>query len=202
MLTTAGTPGRRSGRRAGPRALAVASGLVAAGLLAGCSGTPGAAAVVDDRVIRTSDVQVASDELAALGQSFDVSAVISVLIQEPTVTAIAQEHGVGVSDSDAVALLDQVAESLGQADGATTPDAGTGTPETFSDATIAIARYSLASGNLQEADDADAIGEEVAERLAALDVDVNPRFGTADESQNVTALTSWPWTVTSEADAS
>ncbi|MBT0992882.1 hypothetical protein KIN34_01070 [Cellulomonas sp. DKR-3] len=184
------------------RALAATGGLVAAGLLAACSGTPGAAAVVDDRVITTSDVQVASDELAALGQQFDVSAVVSVLIQEPTVTAIAQEHGVGVSDADAVALLDQVAASLGQADDDTDPGAGEATPETFSEPTIAIARYSLASGNLQEADDADAIGDEVSERLAALDVDVNPRFGTADENQNVTALTSWPWIAAPEADAS
>lgn len=178
------------------RALAVAGGLVAAGLLAACSGTPGAAAVVDDRVISTSDVQVASDELAALGQSFDVAAVISVLIQEPTVTAIATEHGVGVSDEEAIALLDQVAQS--------SPTAGTlaGAETEFSDATIAIARYSLASGNLQETSDPEAVGEEVAERLGELDVEVNPRFGTADENQNVTALTSWPWIVAPEADGS
>jgi hypothetical protein len=196
VRTTAGTEARRSGRRGTrrARALTVTGGLVAAGLLAACSGTPGAAAVVDDRVITTSDVQVASDELAALGQQFDVAAVISVLIQEPTVTAIATEQGVGVSDAEAIALLEQVAQS--------SPTGQAGTETEFSDATIAIARYSLASGNLQEADDPEALGQEVSERLAALDVEVNPRFGTADENQNVTALTSWPWIVAPEADGS
>ncbi|UJP41156.1 SurA N-terminal domain-containing protein [Cellulomonas palmilytica] len=172
------------------RAVLLAGGAVLAALLGACSGTPGAAAVVDGRVITADQVQSATDQLTELGQQFDVPTVLSILIQEPTMTRFAADEGVAVSDEDAVGLLDQVSQSVGI-------DVGE-----YSPATIAIARYSLASGNLQDTGDLEALGQEVAERLGSLDVEVNPRFGTLGETAAVEGAAARPWIVTPEADAS
>ncbi|GEA82347.1 hypothetical protein CUD01_27910 [Cellulomonas uda] len=172
------------------RAVLLAGGAVlAAATLGACSGTPGAAAVVDGHVITAQEVRSATDQLTELGQQFDVPTVLSILIQEPTMTRFAADEGVAVSDEDAAGLLDQVSQSVGI-------DVGE-----YSDATLAIARYSLASGNLQDAGDLEALGQQVAERLDALDVEVNPRFGTLGESAAVEGASARPWIVTPRADA-
>jgi len=164
--------------------VAAALAVVAAGALAGCSGQPGAAAIVDGKAISASDVRVAMDELGPWFQGVTATSVLTVLVQEPTLVAVAAEHGVGVSDAQATDLLDQ---SVSQQ--------GTTEAPSFSDPSLAVARYSLAYNNLQGLPDAQAVGQELGERLAALDVEVNPRYGTAGDGGQVTAVEPRPWIV-------
>ncbi|MCR6687997.1 hypothetical protein [Cellulomonas sp.] len=167
------------------RAYALAGAGLTAAALAGCAGTPGAAAVADGRVIPASDVRVAMQELGALGGQISVASVTSVLVQEPIVAELGEQYGVGASDEEAAALLDQ---SATQAD----PGAA---PGTYSEPTLAIARYTLVTGELSELENADEVIAAFTERLDALDLEVNPRYGTADGG-NVGAPAAWPWIIT------
>lgn len=166
-------------------ALLVALGVGAS--LAGCTGEPGAAAVVEGRrVIPASDVRDVLTELGPYFQGATTPNVISALAQEPTVVALASRSGVGVSDADASALLDQAVAAT-----------KTAAPATFSDASMAIARYSAAYTNLESLNDP-AVNAELQGRLAELRVTVNPRYGSAGEGSNVVAPTPFPWLVASK----
>lgn len=162
---------------------------VGATALAGCSAQPGAAAVVDGTTIPTSDVRVATDELRPYLQDVSPSNVLTVLVHEPTIVAVAEEHGVGVSDEEAVELLESVAAQR-------SPDASV----TFSQPSLTVARYSLAYTRLQELEDAQEVLGEALERIAALDVEVNPRFGSTDDTNAVVAPTARPWIVVPQTD--
>lgn len=142
--------------------------------LTGCVGQPGAAAVVDGTAIPTSDVEAALTELLPWFQGVTTTNVLSVLIQEPTVVDLAEEKGVGVSDEEAQALLDQVVKQKA-------PDA----TATFTEPSLAVARYSIAYSNLEEVPDASEVGEEIDTRLRALDIEVNPRFASLEEGFQV-----------------
>lgn len=179
---------RRAG--AGVRRFGVlVAGGVAATVLAGCAGQPGAAAVVDGTTIPTSDVRAATEELGPYLQDVSPANVLTVLVHEPTIVDVAAEHGVGVSDAEAQELLESVAS---QSD----PDADV----TFSPASLAVARYSLAYSRLQEREDAQEVLGEALERVAALDVEVNPRFGSTDDGNTVVAPTARPWIVVPVTD--
>ncbi|WP_448631450.1 hypothetical protein [Cellulomonas soli] len=187
-----GSAGAGAGRSA-RRVRRVAGLLVLAGGLTGltaCSGQPGAAAVVDGEVITSSDVQQAMDELGPYLSSPSTSAVLTILVQAPAVSAVAAEHGVGVSLKDAQSALSDVAA----ADGIDGSD--------FSDASLTIAKFSVEYSALSKLDDADAINAELVDRVSALDVEVNPRFGTLDTGNFVSAPTANPWIVQGGADDS
>jgi len=158
--------------------------------LAGCSGQqPGAAAIVDGRTISSSEVRDVLTELTPYFQGATTPNVLSVLIQEPVVVQVAADEGVGVSDEDAQALLDQSVEASGGKAG-----------QHFSDASLDVARYSVAYQNLQTKGDA-ALAE-VQKRLEAQKVTVNPRFGHLDESDvQVSDPVPWPWLHTGSSDA-
>lgn len=166
------------------------AGGVAAGVLAGCAGQPGAAAVVDGTTIPTSDVRVASDELRPYLQDVSPSNVLTVLVHEPTIVAIAEENGVGVSDEEAAELLESVAK---QRD----PEADA----TFSQPSLDVARYSLAYTRLQGLEDAQEVLGDAQDRIAQLDVEVNPRFGSTDDVNTIVAPTARPWIVAPQASA-
>lgn len=156
-------------------------------LLTGCSGQPGAAAVVDGRTITTAEVAQAREELAPIFQQVAASDVLQALILEPFVTQIAAERGVGVNDAEA---LDLVRSSIGQVVGekeAASLEFGSGA--------LAIARYSLALTALQDLPDAQEAASDYTERLAAADVEVNPRFGTFTEDLAVTPPETPSWIV-------
>jgi len=183
------TPTNRMTTRA--RAVLLAGGAVlAAATLGACAGTPGAAAVVDGHAISTSQVQAAADQLVELGQQIDVPSVLTLLIQEPTITRLAQERGMGVSDSQARELLDQVSQTVGASVGE------------YAEGTLAVARYSIAVNGFNADEEGEAIAEEVEEALAALDIDVNPRFGELGPSASVAGAAPRAWIVTPQADAS
>lgn len=166
------------------------AGGVAAGVLAGCAGQPGAAAVVDGTAIPTSDVRLASDELRPYLQDVSPSNVLTVLVHEPTITAIAEENGVGVSDEEAVELLDSVAQQRDSE-----------ARVTFSQPSIDVARYSLAYTRLQDLPDAQEVLGDALARIGELDVEVNPRFGSADDANTIVGPTTRPWIVVPAADA-
>lgn len=176
--------GAAVGRRVVPvRRVAVALALVASGAVAltACSGQPGAAAVVDGQVITPTEVQQVLDELGPYLQSATTSSVLTILVQEPAVAAVAEEHGVAVSDSDAQDALSKVAAADGK-DGSD-----------FSDASLTVAKFSVAYNQLTQLDDADAINDELVARVADLDVEVNPRFGTLDAGNFVSDPSVRPW---------
>ena len=158
--------------------------LATAAVLSACAGQPGAAAVVDGTSIPTSDLQTALDELGPYVQGASPAAVLGVLIIEPTVSDMAAEAGVAASDQDAAAFLDQVVQQ-------TTPDAH----PTFSPASMAIARYFVAFTNLSKLSNQDQVTTDVNKRVADLDVEVNPRFGTLGEGNTITAPTPPKWVV-------
>lgn len=169
------------------RGVAAGLGCVALAVLAsGCSGTPGAAAVVDGREIPTSDVYDATSELSDLFQGVTTPNVLAVLVQEPVFAEVAVENGVPVSDEAAEAVLVSAASRNGA-----TP------PESFSDASLAVARYLVANDSLQGLDNADEVAQDIDSRLRELDVTVNPRFGTLEEPASVVDPTPWPWIVPS-----
>ena len=170
------------------RAAGVLVALATTAGLAGCTGQPGAAAVVDGTAIATSDVEAALTELEPWFQGVTTTNVLAVLVQEPTVVALAEEKGVGVSDEDAQALLDQVVQQK-------VADA----TATFTEPSLAVARYSIAYSNLQDLPEADAIGDEIDTRLRALDIEVNPRFGSLEDGNQIGAPVPAPWIVSPKA---
>ena len=165
---------------------AAAAALALAGLLAGCTGQPGTAAIVDGRAIPTSDVVTVQNELKPALGDVNTQQVLDILIQEPTVVQLAVEHGVAVSDEEAKATLDTFFTANNQ-----TP------PATFSPATMQVGLHQAAGQKLGNDANSAQIGKEFADRLAKLDVSVNPRFGTWDGSQgSIAASTAPSWVVT------
>lgn len=166
------------------RGVAAAAALALAGVLAGCSSHPGAAAVVDGRQIPSSDVQAALADLKPAAPSLTAQLVLQTLIQEPTLLQLARDEGVGVSDGDGKKLLDSLYTS-----------AGVPAPASYAPATLVVGEHQAALTNLQKLDDIDAVSQEFADRLGELDVTVNPRFG-GFEAGAVTAPTAPTWVVT------
>ena len=160
--------------------------VVVVGLAACGGGRPGAAAVVDGRTIPTADVQDATRELDGVLQGVTSSAILGVLVQEPTVRALAEDAGVAVAEDTAA---DALAEQLTAVGG--DPD------QDVSPASVTVMRYLLEIEALQGARDAEVLLATLQEDLGALDVTVNPRFGTADELGTVGA-TSYPWLVSAD----
>ncbi len=178
------TTSRATGRARTRTALLAGAALAAAAVLGGCAGTPGAAAVVDGRAIPASDVQIAVEQIGGLFQGVSTQTVTSVLIQEPVIVELAADNGVGVSDTQARDLLRSAATA-----------SGTTLPEDLAPATIAVARYVQASGALRDAQNAPELAQEFSDRLAELDIEVNPRFGVLLPDANIEAPPVREWIV-------
>ncbi|MCG7287815.1 hypothetical protein MHY85_17770 [Cellulomonas sp. ACRRI] len=164
--------------------------LAVAGVLAACGGgRPGAAAVVDGRSIPTSDVETATRELGPVLQGVTSSAILGVLVQEPTVAAAAADAGVAVSDEQAADALDQQVAAAGG-------EAG----QEFSPTSVTVMRYLLEIQAMQGADDADTLLASLQEDLGSIDFTVNPRFGSADELGTI-GTTTYPWIVSADGTA-
>lgn len=166
----------------------IASGAVVAltlaGLVAGCSSHPGAAAVVDGREIAASDVADAVTELEPAFPGVSALSALQILIDEPTLSDLASGAGLAVSDEDAIAYLTNQLEGQGQP-----------TPEEFSSGTLAIGRYLAAVEKLNASPDIAELGQEYTERVSQLDVTVNPRYGSYDASGGLAAPVTPPWVV-------
>ncbi|HMO11063.1 MAG TPA: hypothetical protein PKB06_06085 [Actinotalea sp.] len=163
---------------------AVVALTLAAGL-AGCSVSPGAAAVVDGRTIGQAEVAATFDDLAPLLSDAQPKTVVQALIVAPYVIAAAEDNGVGASAAEGVALLRQVAEA-------------TGAPvrSTYSDGAVQIARSEVSGQNLAALPDGQSIMAGVTETIAAREIQVNPQYGAfSAESLSVQAI-AWPWIAT------
>lgn len=159
-------------------------------LLGGC-GRPGTAAVVDGE--RITDAQLATlvaDLERLTAPTPDAAPVapsiaLATFVQGPTIEEVGAEAGVATSDQQAIDLLDSAAAQ-------SSIETWDYSPELVQFARLALTRQALQA-------DPEA-STEVGDRLAALDVELNPRFGTWDAGQ--VTPTAWPWLITPGADPS
>ena len=188
---TAAFPPVPAGTARTRRALSSAGLVVlAVALVAGCTGQPGAAAIVDGRRISVAEVQQGTRELAPYYSSVDQKSVLILLIGAPSIEAVAEEAGMGVSVQQA---QDQLAT--------TAKTAGTSPAPTFGTAAVEVIRFSLAQKALEAAPNAAVLVAKVNDRLTALRPDVNPRYGAVDLSKGAVTDIAYPWLVT-PSDAS
>lgn len=171
------SPPGRGDRRAVPTARLAAVGLAAAltAVLAGCSalGQPGSAAVVDGRLVDEAEVHTVTAELRDfLGEEAVAPALVVYLwvIREPVET-LAAERGLSISPEQAE---DAWLATRERPDGERVTSLDPATAETLA----VIEMYDI----LVQDDQATA---QLAERIADLDVDVNPRYGAIDETSEV-----------------
>lgn len=165
-----------------------------AGVLAGCAdgARPGTAAVVDGRTIPASEVSDAMSQLAPLFNGATPELILQVLIDEPTLTQLAADKGVGINDGEASQFLAQSFQS-----------AGVAAPAHYSTGSMSIARYQIAASKVQALPDSAGAVADLQKRITALKVTVNPRYGTFDPTAaGVSAPTASPWIVTPAADPS
>lgn len=174
------------------RTVAASLVLAATLTLGGCGiERAGAAAVVAGREISVTDVQQAHTELVqALGATGGAAAalsqqqVLSWLVYEQAITAEASERGVPVSADDAVRRLTEVT-------GEPAPDLG--------ESTLAALRALVAQVRLTgelPPDQAQAAVASLRERMAATDVEVNPRYGRFDPQVLAVVPDEVPWIAT------
>jgi hypothetical protein len=177
-------------RKSNRRVLTTIGAVALAGVLAACGGgQPGAAAVVGDRVVRASDVDTATRELADVLQGVTQSAVVGVLVQEPVIRRHAVEAGVAVTAEQAREALDAQVEAAGL-DG----------DREFSDTSVTVMRYVMQIQRLQDSDDADQVLTDLQADLGSLEFTVSPRYGSAGENGTI-GTTTYPWLVPAADDA-
>ena len=179
-------------RRTRGRVRLVTTTVVVGGLLAGCTGQPGAAAVVDGRAISTAELATTYEQLGPFFPGAGAQDVLAVLITEPFAAEVAADLGVGVNDQQALDLLRTVADqALGEGEGARVE---------FGPGAVAVGRYSLVASALQEVPDPQAAVAEYQERVAAADIEVNPRFGELTDDLVVAPPTTPSWIVSQGAE--
>jgi len=167
--------------------------VLVAGVLSGCSGRPGAAAVVGGEQISVAYLQATAVDLAPYLKDASQASLLTALLQAPSFESAAAGQGVGVTRKQAADRLDQVAK---QAAAARTAPART-TP--FTPGAVEVVRFALAQQNLQALPNAAEVTAQVAKKLRALDVEVNPRYGTVDLAAGSVKPPSYPWLVTAAA---
>ncbi|TGO04192.1 hypothetical protein [Serinibacter arcticus] len=162
--------------------------LAVALLLSGC-GRPGTAATVDGERITDAQLATLVEDLERLTASTPDAApvapsvALATFVQGPTIEEVGAEAGAAASDHQAIELLDGAAAQSSLE------------PWEYSPELVQFARIALTRQALQ----ADAAAStEVGDRLAALDVELNPRFGTWDAGQVTPAA--WPWLITPGSD--
>lgn len=144
--------------------------------LSGCGAQqPGAAAIVNDTIIRDQDVQTVASEVNKVAK-VSVNDVLVSLILAPYVLAEAERTGRTVSDAQARKVIAKVSE----------PSAPT----------ITFVRMQLAVQQLDEASQGAIIAA-----LGKAKVTVNPRYGTFDSKKVELTATSANWFVKAGATA-
>ncbi|MBD8062542.1 hypothetical protein [Oceanitalea stevensii] len=172
------------------RGIAAAT-LLTALALGGCSAHPGAAAVVDgERITEAELARAVSDFAAVTGQQVDSVAMLGTLVVAPVLIEVGAEHGVGASEDEAVALLDQQAE----VSGLTAPEDGYGS------GVIDVARMTLVNQRLAAAPEGAAATQAITERISEAEVEVSPRYGEFDPSGQIVPQ-ALPWIATTTPPA-
>ena len=149
----------------------------AAGVLTGCSSPPGAAAVVDGRVISESYLSDCHTELSI---GVDRSTLLSLLIAAPYFIDAAEANGVGVSEAEARTLIED----------------GLDSGHEVSAGTVEFIRSRMAIENIAGLPDGGQILDEVDRQVLALPMSINPRYGDIDRQTGRISITPLPWIVT------
>ncbi|WP_353951106.1 hypothetical protein V6K52_15890 [Knoellia sp. S7-12] len=157
--------------------------LALAGVLAlsACSGTSSAetAAVVDGRVITEQQLREATDELNLAfpreGRPYAASEILGLLIRAPYVNEAATKAGRPQSESAARAEFKNL-------------------PEAPSDAAVDVIQADMSGQQLDEA-----TGQALLAEFGALDISINPRYGTFDPQQASVVPTRANWLVPAPA---
>lgn len=139
--------------------------------------------MVDGERISMSAVRAATEDLSPVLPGITPSHALYWLIIAPTFEEVGREHGLGISRDEAIAAL---AGLEGSTEG-----------QEFGDEAVAVARTMLANSALGAHPDRAEIGAVIDERLMALDVEVNPRFGELDFAVGIQPV-DHPWIVTPE----
>ncbi len=150
--------------------------------LSACSIRPGAAAVVDGRVISQDELETAQQEVEPLIPGITASAILGVLIATPIYVKAAEENGVAVSVDDARTLLASAATS-----------AGLPADHSYGEGAVDMARLSLVSDKLSKLDGGQEIVAEVQAAVQRQEVTVNPRYGTFDPTTGQVTLSEPDW---------
>lgn len=149
----------------------MAASVLAAGIaLSGCSGQPGAAAVVDGDTISEQALAQSGRALQPfLSNRLSPRSMLSSMIQADVFLPIAAEHGLAASPDEARDYLDNIAQ---QAD-VTAPD-------TYPEGTLDVARMLMITQKMRTSDKAQVVQQEVADEVATLQVSISPRYGSWD----------------------
>ena len=158
----------------------VATALAAALALGGCTAQSGAAAIVDGQPIATTTLDRTTRELNQLF-AIDSRGVLSLFIVAPISLDEARGLGIGKSHDEARAFL------AGHA-AANEVDLDV---DAISPATLDIVASDSALAQMGQLVDAGPVIARINERLAALDVDVNPRFGEFNGSTVAPTTPEW-----------
>ncbi len=182
------TIGRRTRSRRVRLAAAFAGAAIGVGLLAGCAGTPGAAATVgevtiSDQTITDGVAQLRAD--AGLSDSGVVPSLLGRLIVMELVNQVAAQHDVVVTDGQVAQQMASYEEQVGDKDSVYQLFAQQGVPQSQVDNMLRLAVQVTALGPiLKPAGTADEQTMAVVEAVTALGEDVgvtvNPRWGTWD----------------------
>lgn len=155
--------------------------VLAAGL-AGCSSTPGAAAVVDGQAISEATL---AQTVADLGQIADVppQAVLEELILSPFLLEAATEAGFGTSEDEARAFLDNAATNAG------IEPAGL----EFGPGALLLGQRFVAEDKAEAAGRVSEVRDVATDLVLSADIEVSPRYGRW-EDLGITYI-SRPWLV-------
>ncbi|MCU1431099.1 MAG: hypothetical protein JWP95_204 [Actinotalea sp.] len=162
---------------------AAVTAATAALLLAGCAGQPNVAAVVDGRTITERELDQVHDDLESI-QPVDTIPLLRAMILAPVITRGAEAAGVGVSDAEALGSLQQ-----------SVVDAGGASDREFAPATIDLRRSEIALAKIETLPEGQQIFEELFVDAQALDVELNPRYGSYGEEDLSLTPESFPWIV-------
>ena len=153
-------------------------------VLTGCAANPGTAAVAGDRTISQASLVRTQQDLGVIIEAPDASAVLIALVVAPVFIEAAAEHGVGVSVEDARGLIAQNAAA-----------AGIDPVPEFGEGAVQVVRFTMAAQNIQGLADGADVLRAIDADVAALDVDINPRYGGLNvDTQRIEPLT-LPWIV-------
>ena len=148
------------------RTAIVAAATVLAAGLAGCSGTPGAAAVVDGEPISEATLSQTVEDLGQITE-LPPRTVLSELIISPFLVEAATEAGFGTSEEEARAFLDDAAANAG------VDPAGL----EFGPGALLLGQRFAAQAKAQEAGRVNDLEADATDLILAADVEVSPRYG-------------------------
>lgn len=167
------------------KAAALVAALTGAAVLAGCSAAPGVAARTDDRTISQARLEQTQRDLSTVVADPQAGPVLLMLVVAPIYIEAAAENGVGVSEDQARAVIEQNAVQAGLDP----------VPE-FGEGAVEVVRFTMAAQAVQGLEDGGAeVFADIQQQVDDLDLDINPRYGELDLTQMSITRQPLPWIV-------